>query len=191
MSTYLHQGNRFKKSGVVYTPSHLSEWLFHLLNPIVQPQVVLDPCIGGGSLCYPWWERSRIVGVDIRDSKPTFTDLFIKYSFEHFTTWSHPQPDLVLCNPPFNGGSRMMYPEVFTRKVTELFGNKIPFVLITPHGFRLNCSSRSKRRNWFKTDEAPKITSTVSLPLDVFPGVKILTEILIFNVPGLEPHYWY
>ena len=57
-------------------------------------------------------------------------------------------------------------------------------------GFRLNCSKKSKRRKKLINDYPP-ISSIISLPLDIFEGVKFHTEILCFNCPWLKPHYTY
>ena len=57
-------------------------------------------------------------------------------------------------------------------------------------GFRLNCGKTSKRRKKLMNDY-PDITSIISLPVDVFEGVKFHTEILCFNIPQLKPHYVY
>ena len=101
-----------------------------------------------------------------------------------------PCPDLVLCNPPFNGAAgKQLYPEVFLRHAFRLFGETVPIVLFTPMGFRLNQRRRSARWRWLR-DTRANLTSIVSLPLDIFPGVEFHAEILIFNVKGIRPHYF-
>ncbi len=56
-------------------------------------------------------------------------------------------------------------------------------------GFRLNQRKISKRWKWLR-DNCPPITSIISLPLDIFDNVQFHSEILIFNVPKLKPHYF-
>jgi len=110
--------------------------------------------------------------------------------FEDIESWEMRWPDLVLVNPPFNNApKRQFYPEIFLRKITELFGTNIPVVLFTPMGLRLNQKKTSSRWQWAR-DYGPRITSIVSLPLDVFPDVKFHSEVLLFNVPNVQPHYW-
>ena len=93
-------------------------------------------------------------------------------------------------NPPFNGcEGKRLYPEVFLAHTFELFDETIPVVLFTPMGFRLNQRRKSARWRWLRDSKA-KLTSTVALPLDIFPGVEFHAEILIFNVKGVLPHYF-
>lgn len=188
---YALLGRRYDRNNKVGTPADLADALFDLLYPIVAPKVVLDPCVGHGNLIYPWYGKCVTVGVDLDNTRPHCVDHFAKYPFELFTTWEFPKPDLVICNPPFNGGERaMMWPERFLRSIVDLFGREQPTVMIVPHGFRFNQTSKSKRRQWFQCGSGPEITSIISLPLDTFPGVKFHCEILIFNINGLKPHYW-
>ena len=42
---------------------------------------------------------------------------------------------------------------------------------------------------WLR-DCGAEITSIISLPLDIFPDVEFHAEILIFNVSGIQPHYF-
>jgi len=71
----------------------------------------------------------------------------------------------------------------------KLFGIHVPVVLFAPMGLRLNQKKTSSRWQWAR-DHGPRITGIVSLPLDVFPDVKFHSEILLFNVPSVQPHYW-
>ena len=85
--------------------------------------------------------------------------------------------DLILCNPPFNGHkNRKLYPEVFLKKIVEIYGNNAKIVMIVPSGLRLNQRLKSKRWKWI--NENLEITSILTLPLDVFEGVLFHTEIL-------------
>lgn len=182
-------GRKYDKESRVYTPTKVAQYLHDVILSVYKPEVILDPCVGTGRLIAPWWEDARIVGIDLVNQDP-LCDEFREYPFDLFTTWSLPKPDLVLCNPPFNGTGPtggMMWPEKFLRKIVELFG-LIPVVLFVPHGFRLNQRSHSGRWRWLTEPEAPKITSIISLPLDTFPDVKFHCEILIFNISGLPPH---
>ena len=106
-------------------------------------------------------------------------------------------------NPPFNidkktkkyikehYGGRPLLPEVWLQKALELFGKKIPIVLFTPYGLRLNQTTESKRWLKFIGGEYPEISSIISLPKNIFDGILFHSEILIFNVNGIKPHYFY
>jgi type I restriction enzyme M protein len=61
--------------------------------------------------------------------------------------------------------------------------------MFVPMGLRLNQRLCSARWRWLR-DCGTRITSIISLPLDVFTGVEFHNEILIFNVVGLRPHYF-
>lgn len=181
---YKHQ--KREKTNRTETPICLSNRLYELLNPIVNPYAVLDPCCGRGNLLKPW--GCKRIGVDIWYQRDIPN--FIQEDFLSLKSLSIPI-SLVLCNPPFCMGSpSMMYPEEFLRKIVDLFGPEQKVALIVPHGFRLNQRVKSKRRKWF-AGCGPKITSIMSLPLDIFPNTLFHTEILFFNIPELEPHYWY
>jgi type I restriction enzyme M protein len=56
-------------------------------------------------------------------------------------------------------------------------------------GMRLHQEKKSKRWRWLR-DEAPPITSIISLPRDTFPNVDYHVEILLFDMPRLKPHYF-
>jgi hypothetical protein len=173
------------KQSTIYTPVGVAKFLFDLLW--AGRCTVLDPAIGSGRLTDPWRAAGcRVLGVDIEPAKPK-CDVLLAQRFE--TVEAMEQPDLVLCNPPFNGcAGRQLYPEVFLRHILKLFG-PMPTVLFTPMGFRLNQRRKSERWKWCR-DGLVDITSIISLPLDLFPGVEFHAEILIFNRPGLKSHYF-
>ena len=176
------------KSSTVYTPVGVAQFLFDVLQ---RPafKTVLDPAIGSGRLTDPWHDSGHfVIGIDIEDAAPACDALCVG----RFEDLSHVdvQPDLVLCNGPFNGApGKQLYPEVFLAHTFKLFGPAIPTVMFTPMGFRLNQRRKSKRWRWLRDCKA-RITSIISLPLDTFPGVEFHAEILIFNVDGIEPHYF-
>ena len=178
------------KNSTVYTPGYVADYIYSIINPIIRPKVILDPSIGKGSLVQGWKDDCHIVGIDIDPASERYTDEFLCSKIEDVDVYNMTKPDLIVCNPPFNGASgRKLYPEVFLRKFVEWFGINIPIVLFAPMGFRLNQKKSSKRLRWLK-NIGLKITSIISLPLDVFDGVAVHSEILIFNIPKIEAHYW-
>jgi type I restriction enzyme M protein len=58
-------------------------------------------------------------------------------------------------------------------------------------GFRLNSKKSGKRWIKFTNQVYPAISSIISLPRDIFPQVEFHSEILIFNITGLQPHYFF
>ncbi|AGL90046.1 N-6 DNA methylase [Candidatus Phytoplasma australiense] len=198
------RNNFFKneKKATIYTPSWVSQFLYNILSPQIQRGLILDPCVGEGSLLFPWKEKGfDVLGVDIE--KTTFPNLIHKNFLELSQKELKKQKiSLVITNPPFNldfktksyvkekYGGRPLLPELWLSKIIELFGKDIPIVLFTPYGFRLNQSLNSKRLQKFLNQEYPEISSIISLPKDVFENVVFHSEILIFNVNHLKPHYF-
>ena len=185
-----------KKGSTIYTPTGVAQFLFDILYPLLaytsccyeESFTVFDPAIGSGRLTDPWYnENCMVAGCDIEDAGArchTFDQSRFEETNFNFT------PNLVLCNPPFNGApTKKLYPEFFLRCIFDLFGKKQPTVLFAPMGFRLNQRKKSKRWHWLRDCDA-EITSIISLPLDIFPGVEFHCEILIFNIKGLKPHYF-
>lgn len=179
-----------KKNSTVCTPVSVSHYLYSLIRPVLEPKVILDPSIGQGSLIKDWYSQCHIIGIDINPKSDKYAHQFICSKFEEITNWNWKRPDLVLCNPPFNGApKKKLYPEIFFRHMVSLFGANIPIVLFVPMGFRLNQKLHSQRWQWMR-DNQLEISSIITLPLDIFPNVKFHSEILIFNIPGLKAHYW-
>ena len=143
-----------------------------------------------GGMVAPWIGTKTILyGADLDCPDPWFLSKFRKGDFLSFKQWNI-DPDIVLCNPPFNGGKnrRMMLPEQFLRQIVSLFGRHIPIVMIVPIGFRHNVRKKSARRKWLQGDSSPKITSIIDLPVDAFEETMVFSEILCFNLPLLPPH---
>jgi type I restriction-modification system DNA methylase subunit len=58
-----------QKRSTIYTPQRLSQFLFDLVKDKIEPTgLVLDPCVGGGSLLAPFAAANfRTIGIDITD----------------------------------------------------------------------------------------------------------------------------
>ena len=184
------------KNSNIYTPPEVSQFIYKLLSPhfpIKKGCLILDPGCGEGSLLAPWYQAGYpTYGVDIQE-KNSSADLI-----QDFLTWDgrdilpyQVKPQLVLCNPPFNGYGQKLGSEVWLDKIIELFGKEVPIVLFAPMGFRLNSKCQGKRWAKFTNGAYPLISSIISLPRDIFLGVEFHSEILIFNIPNLQPHYFY
>lgn len=192
---------RNPKPSTIYTPPGVARFLFDVLydsmsyNVLRHPQfkVVFDPAIGTGRLTDPWKDAGcRVLGCDIDPRvDESQCDFCHVGRFEDITDRElFSAANLVLCNCPFNGApGKRLYPEVFLSQVFNLFRPTMPAAMFVPMGFRLNQRQRSTRWRWLR-DCGTEITSIVSLPLDAFPGVEFHSEIVIFNVRGIKPHYF-
>ena len=194
-NTKLNNYHTKPKNSTIYTPAAVSQFLFELLKakfPSQKGYPILDPSCGLGSLLEPWLKAGYpTYGIDIK--KESSDDLV-----QDFLTWDgidvfHYQvkPQLILCNPPFNGYKNKLGSEVWLAKIIELFGQEIPLVLFAPMGFRLNSKKNGQRWTKFTNQEYPPISSIISLPRDIFAEVEFHSEILIFNIPNLQPHYFF
>lgn len=180
------------KSSNIYTPQEVSQFIFELLkDKIPKESLILDPCSGQGSLLSFWKEAGYPtwgIDIDLDSTANAKTDFFTIKPYQ--SEWNL-EVNLILCNPPFNGYGNKLGSEVWLDKIIELFGKDIPIVLFAPMGFRLNGKQNGKRWNKFISSKYPPISSIISLPRDIFTGVEFHSEILIFNIQGLKPHYFY
>lgn len=188
MSIMNRKQNKGLKDHCIYTSDNISRNIYNILKYSgLKCEKILEPSIGEGLLTKYFKDESIIYGVDIDKKGKDYCNYFFHEDFENFDTKI--DIDLVLCNPPFNGHkSRKLYPEVFLKKIVELYGNDIPIVIIVPHGVRLNQRIKSERWKWI--DKNLEITSILSLPVDIFEGILFHTEILFFNIPNIKPHYF-
>lgn len=191
-----------EKEATVFTPDYVSDFLYGILSPHIKKGrgCIFDPCVGRGSLLRPWQRNGyEVQGVDIESQgfKGTIVKNYLEVEKGEINNVS-----LVIMNPPFNidvktknyikqhYGGRPLLPEVWFQKAVELFGMKTPICMFTPYGFRLNQTENSKRWLRFVNEEYPEITSIISLPKDVFPGIQFHSEVLVFNLPELKGHYF-
>jgi len=188
-----------QKRSTIYTPQRLSQFLFDLVKDKIEPTgLVLDPCVGGGSLLAPFAAADfRTIGIDITDQGWPDTHL---RNYLDVQPGDYPTPALVIANPPFNVeaktkmimkaeyGARPLLPEVWLKKTVSLFGGDVPMVMFAPYVLRLNQTINSRRWQAFLTGAFPPISSILSLPKDIYQDVLFHSEVLFFNIPGLKPH---
>ncbi|MEN6367645.1 MAG: hypothetical protein ABFC88_12595 [Thermoguttaceae bacterium] len=194
------------KRSDIYTPPGVASFLYETLrmaSPLKRRggpsagggrcvrnfATILDPAIGTGQLTQPWWDAGHtIIGCDIVSKRAECHKYYhSRYEDLEKIEWT---PGLVVCNAPFNGAAgRKLYPEVFLEHTFKLFGIHQPIVLFTPMGMRLNQRRKSSRWRSLR-DCGAELTSIISLPLDIFPGVEFHSEILMFNLRGVKPHYF-
>jgi len=176
MSIYVKSENKGKKRSDTPTPYCICEFLNKILSNNYNPNIILDPCCGDKRLTKDF--DCKVINYEIKEG----TD-FLKEE-------NKIECDMVIMNPPFNiGYGRKLAVEVFMDKVLQLCDNNIPIIMICPMGFRLNQRIKSKR--WINMrDNYPKISSIISLPLDIFEDTLYHCEILCFNCDKLDPHYF-
>ena len=60
---------KVRKKATIYTPPGVSEFLYDLIGAeIDKTKLILDPCVGKGSLLRPFMRNGfRVIGIDIED----------------------------------------------------------------------------------------------------------------------------
>ena len=186
-----------KKQNDIQTPEVICNFIYELIRDNMKPKLpfiyIMDPCCGEGNLLKPFFYDSdySCIGFDEKDYPKRSKEIFFK-ELNYLKTKIDIKPDIVLCNPPFNNkkSGQKLLPEVFIKKIFKDFGEDIPVFLFTPMGFVLNQRKKSKRWLYFRDKCSAKITGRIALPLDIFPRVEFHNEILLWNLPELEPFYW-
>lgn len=169
----MYKHDHTKKPSDIPTPYEVCDYLYEILKPY-DPKVILDPCAGDHRLTSSF--NSEIINYEIKDGK------------DFFKASDPISCSLVMMNPPFNG-TRPLFPEKFLDHTLNLVGFETPIVMFAPFGFRLNNHKKSERYKKL-TSVYPKITTIITLPIDIFEGKIFHTEILIFNGSNLHlpPH---
>lgn len=185
--------------GNIHTPLPLAEYLFEcfrldLCNTYgVKKVSVLDPCCGRGNLCVPWKRFGhKTTGYDVIDHGNHRAGVDKFGLMDYFDLGIVRNVDAVIINPPFSpkvtyDTVSMMQPEAFLRHTHKLLPG-YPVMMIVPIGFRCNQRLTSRRTEWLREEDSPNLTGLISLPLDVFRGVQIHSEVLFFNT---EPEYFH
>lgn len=88
-----------------------------------------------------------------------------------------------------------LLPEIFLKKIFDDFGKDVPLVLVTGIGLLLNNRIETKGKYKIKRYDylrsiQDRISSTLILPLDIFPNVKFHACVLFLNFEGLKPMYF-
>lgn len=169
--------NKGTKRSDTETPLELCDMIYNIITEHYKPNCILDTSCGDSRLTKKF--DCKKIEYEIKQGK----DFLLE-------TKKLDEVDLVIQNPPFNiGRGKKLAVEIFMDKVLELCNNNIPIVLITPMGFRLNQRYNSKRWKKLK-NEYPPITNIISLPIDTYENTLFHSEVLIFNLPNADPHYF-
>ena len=204
------------KDSSVFTPKGVAQFIADISLPYLEEMqayhkfIILDPACGSGRLLAPFQNNLlnlpiTTIGIDpVNHPKDVEINGYSQSSF-----FSSDVEDLfpiehlamIICNPPFNNnmamgesflseyGKKTLIPFAFLDRMRKLYGNNTPIVLMVPMGFRLNQKVKSARWKSLR-DASVQITSILSLPLDIYPNVEFHNEVLFFNMPMLEPHYF-
>lgn len=169
----MYKNDHSKKPSDIPTPYEVCDYLYEILKPF-DPKVILDPCAGDRRLTASF--DSEIINYEIKEGK------------DFFKASDPISCSMVIMNPPFNG-TRPLFPEKFLDHTLNLVGFDVPIIMFSPFAFRLNNHKKSERYKKLRTIY-PKITTIISLPVDIFDLKTFHTEILIFNGDqlNLPPH---
>jgi hypothetical protein len=162
----------------IATPLGVCRFLHDVIKPAYRVTTILDPCAGSGNLTKPW-KGCKVIAFESSRGK------------DFFKCADRIECDLVLCNPPFNGGTKTAKSPVslFLGRILDVVPKRTPIALIAHWSFRMDQDCSSSRWKWLR-DSCPPITSIISLPHDVWNDAKVHSEILLFNAPKLKPHYF-
>ncbi len=187
----MHNTAEFKgeKPTRIFTPEHLSIRIKDIVTSSIEVNKVVDICCGEFDLSKPY--QAEVVGYDLIE--PANDDHYfqqIDFLDEGFNEVEQ-STDLIVCNPPFNGHpQRKLYPELFLKKILELYPDK-PLAFITPLSLLFNQRENSAR---WRTIKDFNYSGQLVLPLDVFSTedtkVQIHTQVLFFNIPDIDPIYF-
>jgi len=169
---------RNRKSNDIKTPLIICRFLYTLLEPVLDKKKkwIVDVGCGDGRLINGFL-KWKILGIDIKKTKKwNRIDEFLKIDFLK-KDYNYPKDvALVIFNPPFNNkaSGRKLVPEIWLRKVFEIWGDKVPVCMFVPMGFRLNQRIYSKRWRYFRDDCKAEITSIISFILEMIVRQRLL-----------------
>jgi hypothetical protein len=160
------------------TPPGVCRFLHDIISEKYTVKTILDPCAGRGNLTRPW-KGCKVIAFEATKGK------------DFFQCPDSIKSDLVLCNPPWSGGGKTAKSPVsmFLERILEVVPKRTPIVLIAHWSFRMDQDKKSSRWKWLR-DECPPISSIITLPHDIWADAKVHSEILLFNMRKLRPHYF-
>ncbi|EDZ61946.1 hypothetical protein SMGD1_0849 [Sulfurimonas gotlandica GD1] len=191
----INKKDKKQKKSTVFTPKELSYELYKIITSEYDFKTVFDPCIGisGGMTKYYLENGVEVIGADIDKNAKNQCNVFFHQDIKNSDIPENVKPDLIIMNPPFNGngrGKNLLFPHLFLKTMFDRFGEDIPVVMITGDNFLNNNRLKSARLKYV-SDGNFDITSLMTLPLDVFNGIKFNAQVLFFNMPKLKPFYIY
>jgi len=190
-----------RKKNDVKTPTPLADFIAEKVTDALDLDFyrIVDVACGNGVLSRAFFNLIGKDSCDVTgiDNNPYFDDFtyMMEYETDDFLRPGSEgllfaEPDLVVCNPPFNQGEKgkSFLPELYMDRIFSIWPC-VPLVLFAPMGMLLNQRMKSKR--WKKLrDQEEQITSILPLPLDVFEDVEFHSFVLFFNIRNIPP-VWY
>jgi len=189
----LNKPDKEEKNSTVFTPLILSKYITELIEEHYNFKNIYDSCIGEGNLITFFKEKNKtIIGSDIKKQTKHQADIFFISDIKDYEYKADIKPDLIIINPPFNGNGKgknnLLFPHLFLLRMFETFGYDIPLVMITGDNFLNNNLKNSKRLNFISNIEK-RLTTIITLPLNIFDNVLFNSQVLFFNMPKLNPYY--
>jgi predicted RNA methylase len=163
-----------RKKSTIETPSWLSDYIFNIVDKKLKVKKICDVGCYNGNLSAPFHAAGyECTGYDTQNKNKKYPGIFHKLDFlnTEFNLLNFQKDTAVIMNPPFNDEEgiygRKLAPELFIKKVFEVFGEKVPFITFVPMGLLANQRISSDR--WkFLRDSKAEITSRLVLPIDCF-----------------------
>lgn len=174
---------KIQKKSIVLTPEFVADDIYQTLKRFPFKNI-LDVGSYDGSLSkyFRKKQNSKIIGLDVISDYEKKFNTFIHKDFLECTKedFKDLKIDLVVSNPPFGKNKQYgaLYPDLFLKKALEIFGDKMPIVLIVGHWFLSNSSERIKYINTLN------ITKNTTLHKNTFVdcGISVEANILYFNI---------
>lgn len=171
------------KKSIVLTPEFVADDIYQTLKRFPFKNILDVGCFDGSmSKYFRRKKNSQIIGLDVVDDYKHKFHTFIHKDFLECTKkdFQDLKIDLIVSNPPFGKNKEYgaLYPELFLKKIFELFGDKVPIVLIVGQWFLSNSSARIQYLNTLN------MTKNTTLHKNAFAecGVSVESNVLYFNL---------
>lgn len=172
-----------KKKSIVLTPEFVADDIYQTLKRFPFKNILDIGCFDGAmSKYFTKKKNSKIIGLDVLNDYESRFDTFIHKDFLESTKedFKDMKIDLIVSNPPFGQNKEYgaLHPELFLKKIFEIFGDNMPVVLIVGQWFLSNSSARIQYLNTLN------MTRNVTLHKNTFAecGVSVESNVLYFNI---------
>jgi len=175
--------NKKIKKSTVLTPDFVAKNIYDNVKRYPFKNILDIGCFDGSlSKYFTKKHNSKIIGLDIDEEFKENFDLFIHKDFLKCTKkdFEHIKIDLILTNPPFGRNKEYgdLYPNLFIKKIFEIFGKTMPVIMISGHWFLSNSNNRMSFLN------GANITKITTLHKNTFVNceVSVESDIIYFNI---------
>ena len=174
---------KVSKKSIVLTPDFVANDIYQTLKRYPFKNILDIGCFDGSmSKYFKRKHNSKIIGLDVLNDYESKFHTFIHKDFLECNKedFKNLNIDIVVSNPPFgmNKERGALYPHLFLMKIFEIFGDKMPVVLIAGSWFLSNNSNRIDYIN------SLNLTKNTILHKNTFIncGVSVEANILYFNI---------